>query len=165
MRSATSRWVSGEDFFDRESELEVLESRVRDGNHVLLTGQRRMGKTSVAQELGRRLESQGWVFLFTDVHGATCPEDVIAYIAAAAHPVRPLVSGTFTRMRRWLGENIEEIGAPEFRVKFRGGLSTGNWRRYGERLIGNCARHDKPVRDHHSPLRRRAAVEDRGRPQ
>ena len=145
MRSATSRWVSGEDFFDRESELEVLESRVRDGNHVLLTGQRRMGKTSVTQELGRRLESREWVFLFTDVHGATCPEDVIAYIAAAAHPVRPLVSGTFTRMRRWLGENIEEVGAPEFRVKFRGGLTTGNWRRYGERLIDNCARHDRPV--------------------
>ena len=145
MKSSTSRWVSGDDFFDREPELQVLESRVRDGNHVLLTGQRRMGKTSVAQELGRRLESQGWVFLFTDVHGATCPEDVIAYIAAAAHPIRPLVSRTFNRMRRWLSNNIEEIGAREFRVRFRGGLSAGNWRRYGEELLGNCAKHDKPV--------------------
>ena len=46
MRSATGRWVSGDDFFDRELELKALESRVRDFNHVLLTGQRRMGKTS-----------------------------------------------------------------------------------------------------------------------
>ena len=43
MRSATGRWVSGEDFFDRERELEVLKTRVLERNHVLLTGQRRMG--------------------------------------------------------------------------------------------------------------------------
>ena len=74
MESSTGRWVSGDDFFDRESELRVLESRVCGGNHVLLTGQRRMGKTSIARELGRRLESQGWASIFTDVEGATCPE-------------------------------------------------------------------------------------------
>ena len=45
MRLSTGRWVSGDDFFDRESELRVLKARVCDGNHVLLTGQRRMGKT------------------------------------------------------------------------------------------------------------------------
>ncbi len=81
MKSSTGRWVSGDDFFDRESELQILETRVRDSNHMLLTGQRRMGKTSILRELGQRLESEGWVFLFTDVEGATCPEDVIAEIA------------------------------------------------------------------------------------
>ena len=88
MRSSTGRWVSGGDFFNRERELRILETRVRDRNHVLLTGQRRMGKTSVAQELGRRLEAEGWVFLFADVEGATCAEDAIADIARAVHPVR-----------------------------------------------------------------------------
>ena len=92
MKLSTGRWVSGDDFFDREDELKLLESLVCDGNHVLLTGQRRMGKTSVARELGRRLQDKGWVFLFTDVEGATCPEDVIARIAEAAHPVRPISS-------------------------------------------------------------------------
>ena len=52
MRSSTGRWVSGSDFFNRERELQILEMRIRDRNHVLLTGQRRMGKTSIAQELG-----------------------------------------------------------------------------------------------------------------
>ena len=47
MRSATGRWVSGDDFFDRERELEVLKTRVLERNHVLLTGQRRMGLYSV----------------------------------------------------------------------------------------------------------------------
>ena len=72
MRLATGRWVSGEDFFDRERELEVLKTRVRERNHVLLTGQRRMGKTSILRELGSRLKSEGWIFLFADVEGATC---------------------------------------------------------------------------------------------
>ena len=57
MNSATGRWVSGEDFFNRDRELRILETKVRDRNHVLLTGQRRMGKTSIVRELGRRLEA------------------------------------------------------------------------------------------------------------
>ena len=93
MTSSTGRWVSGANFFDRDAELHILEQRVRDGNHVLLTGQRRMGKTSIARELGRRLtESGGWITLFTDIEDATCPEDVIADIARAAQPVRSIVS-------------------------------------------------------------------------
>ena len=92
MRLATGRWVSGDDFIDRESELRVLDARVRAGNHTLLTGQRRMGKTSIARELGRRPEARGWVFLFTDVEGAACAEDVIANLAEAVHPVRSVSS-------------------------------------------------------------------------
>ena len=56
MRPTAGRWVSGDDFFDRKPELRVLESHVRNRNHILLTGQRRMGKTSIARELGRRLQ-------------------------------------------------------------------------------------------------------------
>ena len=83
MQSSTGRWVSGNDFFDRESEIQILETRVRNGNHTLLTGQRRMGKTSIARELGQQLEADGWVFLFTDVEGATDPEDAAGRIADA----------------------------------------------------------------------------------
>lgn len=144
MKSSTGRWVSGDDFFDRRPELQLLESRVRDGNHVLLTGQRRMGKTSIARELGRRLESQGWTALFADVEGATCPEDVIADIAEAVHPIRSISSRFASTMGRWLDENVEEISASDFRVKIRAGLS-GSWQRSGTELIGRCADHDAPV--------------------
>ena len=54
MKLSTGRWVSGNNFFNREPELPVLATRVLEGNHTLLTGQRRMGKTSIARELGRR---------------------------------------------------------------------------------------------------------------
>ena len=145
MKSSTGRWVSGEDFFDREPELQVLESRVCDRNHVLLSGQRRMGKTSILRELGRRLEDQGWDFLFADIEGATCPEDVIADIAEAAHPIRPISSRFVAPMGRWVKENVEEVGAQSFRVKIRAGLNVGTWRPHGARLIHECSTHDKPV--------------------
>ena len=145
MKSSTGRWVSGDDFFDRESELQILEAQVHDRNHVLLTGQRRMGKTSIARELGRRLEAKGWVFLFADVEGATCPEEVITQIAQASHPVRSISSRFASTMGRWFTDNIEEINALDFGVKIRAGLDEGSWRRHGEQLLRNCAEHDKPV--------------------
>ena len=75
-----------------------------------------MGKTSVARELGRRLEDQGWIFLFADVEGATCAEDVIADIAKAVHPVRNIASRFASTMRRWIGAKVEEISAYELRI-------------------------------------------------
>ena len=148
MKSSTGRWVSGDDFFDRERELRILEQRVRDGNHVLLTGQRRMGKTSITRELGRRLTSAGgWVTLFTDVEDATCPEDVIADIARAAYPVLPirsLLSRAASASRRAVGA-VEEIRLHEVRLKIRAGLNAGNWRDHGERLLRGCAQHDRRV--------------------
>ncbi len=145
MKSSTGRWVSGDDFFDREPELQILEAQVQDRNHVLLTGQRRMGKTSIARELGRWLEAKDWVFLFADVEGAACPEDVIAQIAQAAHPVRALSSRFTAWSERFFSDNIEEINALDFGVKFRAGLDAGSWRRHGERLFRDCAEYDKPV--------------------
>ena len=145
MRSSTGRWVSGDDFFNRENELDILERHVRDHNHILLTGQRRMGKTSIVRELGRRLEIEGWVFLFADVEAATCAEDAIADIAKAAYPIRSITSRFTAGMKRWLKDNIEELGADEFRVKIRAGLDPGSWRRHGKGLLRNCAEHDKPV--------------------
>lgn len=144
MQSSTGRWVSGDNFFNRDPELQLLKSQVGAGNHVLLTGQRRMGKTSVARELGRRLESEGWASLFVDVEGAACPEDVIADVAAAVLPIRSISSRFADTMKRFVGENIEEIRASEFRLKIRAELS-GRWRRYGAELIESCASHDRPV--------------------
>lgn len=145
MRSRTGSWVSADDFFDRAAELQVLEARVRDRNHVLLTGQRRMGKTSVAHELGRRLQAQGWVFLFADVEGATCPEDFVAEVAKSLHPVRSVASRLAAGVARVFGDTVEEISALDFHVRIRARLGAGNWRRHGEELLRECAVHDRPV--------------------
>lgn len=144
MRVSTGNWVSGDDFFGRERELEVLERKVRGGGHVLLTGQRRMGKTSLARELGRRLKEQDWLFLFADLEAATCAEDAVAEIAAAAHPIRSRVAAFGRRLGGALSA-IEEFGVGEFRLKFRGELNAGNWRSRGGELIRACAEHERPA--------------------
>ena len=145
MRSSTGRWVIGDDFFDRTGELGILEARVRGRNHVLLSGQRRMGKTSVLRELGRRLESEGWIVLFVDVEGAASPEDAVADLAEAAYRYRSVASRFAEGMKRWFSDRVEEIGASRFRLKVRAGLDAGSWRRYGGRLLRDCAAQAKPV--------------------
>ena len=148
MKSSTGRWVSGDDFFDRKSELRVLNGQVRSGNHLLLTGQRRMGKTSILRELGRKLETEGWVFLFVDVQGETSEKDVIARLADEVRAVRGIWSRFAGPMARWAGGRfgrVEEVEALSFRLRFRDGIGTANWRRHGERLIRVCAEHDRPV--------------------
>ena len=148
MKSSTGRWVIGDDFFDREGELALLETHVRNANHMVMTGQRRMGKTSILRELGRRLEQRGWVFLFADVEADRSEEDLIASLAKAIHPVTPirvrLLRGMGRRLRRLAGR-VEKVSAHKFAVRFRAGLDSGNWRRNGEDLIAHCAEHDQPV--------------------
>ena len=144
MKSATGRWVSGEDLFDRAQELKVLRRHVRDGNHTLLTGQRRMGKTSVAQELGRRLSDEKWIFLFVDVESAADSEDVIALLAQEMHPFQSIASRVKASLGQIVG-NLEEVSAAEFRVKVRAGLTSGNWRRHGEGLLRELAGNEQPV--------------------
>ena len=144
MRSSPGRWVQGDDFFGREAELALLREWVTDGNHVLLTGQRRMGKTSLARELGRRLERDGWLFFFVDLEEAVHPQDVVALVAQQLHSVRPLASRFASTMARWAA-NVEEVSAYEFRLKIRAGLDAGNWRRHGEELFEACANEPKPV--------------------
>ncbi|MYB34177.1 MAG: hypothetical protein F4X92_03445, partial [Gammaproteobacteria bacterium] len=145
MKSSTGRWVSGEDFFDREADLGNLKRQVLGNNHVLLSGQRRMGKTSIVRELGRQLEEDGWIFLFADIEGANCPEDVVASIAQAAYPVRPVARRIAGTMSHWIKDSIEEIGALDFGIKIRAGLDSGNWKRHGEQLFRDCGAQKKPT--------------------
>ncbi len=145
MKSSTGRWVSGEDFFDREADIGNLKRQVLLRNHVLLSGQRRMGKTSIVRELGRELEKDGWTFLFADIEGANGPEDVVANIAQAAYPVRPVARRIASTMRHWFKDNIEEIGALDFGIKIRAGLDSGNWKRHGEQLFRDCGAQKEPT--------------------
>ena len=145
MKSSTGRWVSGENFFDRETDLKILKQHVHDYNHILLTGQRRMGKTSIMQELGRQLQDDGWTFLFCDVEAAKYPEDVIAEIAYSAHAVQSSLKHFIGGMGRWIGKRIEEVDVYNFRIKIRAGIDAENWKHHGKNLLRDCAKNEKPV--------------------
>ena len=144
MKSSTGRWVSGEDFWDRTSELRQLREKVLEHNHVLLTGQRRMGKTSIAREVGRRLEGEGWLFLFVDVKAARSAEDVVVAVAHAARPALSPPSRLAARLQGWLSDQAEVEAGHDF-FKLRARLNAGNWRRRGQKLLQACVRREEPI--------------------
>lgn len=81
--------VEGKKFFDREHEIALLSERVREGNHTLLVGQRRMGKTSVVRELLRRLQATDeFATVFVDFEDAQSPAETVVELATASMPIR-----------------------------------------------------------------------------
>ena len=149
LRKAGSNWVEGDRFFDRDFELEALRERVIDGDHTLLTAQRRMGKTSLARELLRRLSEEGtFETLFVDVEGASAPADAIAEIATQARTIQgawPRIRGRFSNFLQSAGERVEEIGVSELKVRLRASIDPGNWQQRGDEVLEALASGSGPV--------------------
>ena len=135
----SSNWVDGDRFFDREAELMLLRERMKDGNHTLLTAQRRMGKTSLVRELLRQLDAEGEVAtVFVDVEAAMDAADAVAEIATQAQPlqgVRGRISSWMNNSVRSVRANVEELGVSELRVRLRSGMDAGNWQRTGDQVL------------------------------
>ena len=143
MKKAGGNWVEGDDFFDREVELEALAERVRDGNHTLLTAQRRMGKTSLVRELLRRLRDEGqFETVFVDLEDATSPAGTIAEIAFQARAVQGAWRRIGQLFKNFLPKETEISGrleGAELRVKLRAGVDAGTWQHKGDQLFAALA--------------------------
>ena len=63
--------VPGADLVGREAYIRRIAERLGDGNHVLLAGPRRIGKTSIILEVCRRLRRRGALTAYVDCLGAT----------------------------------------------------------------------------------------------
>ena len=63
--------VPGADLVGRETYIRRIGERLNDGNHVLLAGPRRIGKTSIILEVLRRLRRRGAYTAYVDCLGAT----------------------------------------------------------------------------------------------
>jgi len=70
-------WVSGEDFFNRDTEVRRLTELIDDGNNILIVAPRRVGKTSLVRETFRRMEERNRDYLlFADVQHCSTPEEL-----------------------------------------------------------------------------------------
>ena len=149
LRKAGGNWVDGDQFFDRDAELEALTERVKDGTHTLLTAQRRMGKTSLVRELLRRLKSEGcFETIFVDLEGARTPADAIAEIGVRSKSVQ----GVQHKLKSWLANTLREavdrvdtLAVSEVQVKLRAGIDAGNWQQKGDEVFAALAENDQPV--------------------
>ena len=149
LKKGGSNWVEGVRFFDREIELEVLEERVKDGTHTLLTAQRRMGKTSLVRELLRRLAKSGkFETVFVDLEAAADPADAVAEMgvqAKAVHGAYDRIKASFVNVLKDVGGRIEELSVADLRVKLRAGIDAGNWPQRGDAVFNALAASGRPV--------------------
>ena len=149
LRKAGGNWVAGDRFFDREVEIEALIERVEDGNHTLVTAQRRMGKTSLVREMLRRLEERGdFETMFVDLEDASTAADAVVEIAAASLHIRDIVARVkdwFKKLSTATVDRVDELGVSELRVKLRAGVDVGRWRTQGDELLASLAKSEKPV--------------------
>ena len=149
LKRAGGMWVSGDRFFDRDLELEFLADRVRNGTHTLLTGQRRIGKTSLVRELLGRLDDEGnYETVFVDLEDAPTPADAVAEIAAHSRKAQGAwrqIKAGFDDVLRDVSERVDSLGVSELRVKFRAGMEAENWRWKGDDVFAALANSERPV--------------------
>ncbi len=144
-----NNWVEGDQFFNREIDLELLERRMREGIHTLLTAQRRIGKTSLVRELMRRLNETGeYEIVFLNLEKIMDAADAMAELGVQAKSARGVsgwIKATLLQVMKGVVEQIDELSIKELRVKLRAQFNTGNWQHVGDDIFASLADSERPV--------------------
>ncbi len=149
LKKAHGNWVDGDRFFNREKEQQLILERFREGAHILLTAQRRMGKTSLVREIKRQLTESGEAYaIFVDLEESFTPADAIAEISLATKEfggVFDMVKTLFANTLKELTDSVEKVSAGDFDITLRAGVSESNWQKKGDDLFKILSELDKPV--------------------
>ncbi len=82
VRNILGQVVRGADCFGRDKEVADIWDRVQRGEHILLLGPRRTGKTSVMLKL-EEAQPKEWKTLYRNVEAGRTPSDIVAEMVAA----------------------------------------------------------------------------------
>ena len=129
--------VTGDDFFNREEELERLRRAVEDGNHVLISAPRRVGKSSLVLKLCDHLGQHGWTVVQLDVQDVSDEVGLVrALLQALKDAGLKLPRGLraeeiFRRLRNLFKGNKAKAAGVEVEI---GGDETGVWDEIGGSL-------------------------------
>jgi len=140
-------WVAGNRFWDRDDDIAIFESRLREGAHILMVAQRRMGKTSLMREAARRLH-EDFLCLFVDLQKARNAPDAVVELALACRPHAGLwakTKGLFRNALAGIVGAVEEINIAEVGLKLRAGLTAGTWANRADKLLDILAQEKRPV--------------------
>src|SRR5919197_4654972 len=91
--------VPGADLVGRETYIRRIGERLWDGNHVLVAGPRRIGKTSIILEALRRLRRRGAHTAYVDCLGATDARGLAERLADALLQSVSCVERTFAQAK------------------------------------------------------------------
>lgn len=143
LKRATGNWVSGDQFWNRQAEMELFIERLVEGSHLLLTAPRRIGKTSLLKEASRRLEGR-FLCLFVDLQKAETPSDAIVELSLAALKYQSIWNRVVSVFQNTLKE-VETVKLKDLSITLRGGLNADNWRSKGDEILQVLAEQEQPV--------------------
>lgn len=145
-RNIAGAVARGEDFWGREADVNRMWELLERG-HVLLSGQRRTGKSSLMWALHDR-PRDGWKVLLVEVEYVDDPADFLTLLAAEMlrhEPLRRLFRAAKrvpAALQRWFAGIVEELGAGlpelgELRIKLREQAPAGaEWADLADQLFG-----------------------------
>lgn len=124
----------GEDFINREKEVEQILS-VLEKDSVLLIAPRRFGKTSIMRRVEKELLDRDEISVFLEVEDVYSPqrflsEIVMALVENEKINKKTMLISALKEGFEWFKENIEELETPVFKAKLRSNIETDlkeNW--------------------------------------
>ena len=147
LKMGQGKVVTGEWFWNREKEKQLLIERVDNGAHQLLVAQRRMGKTSLMAEAERSLADR-YVCLFVDVQKCNSGADVVVELSLKVRPHERLwekAKGVFINVLERIKDSVENVQIADLGVTLRAGLAAANWAQKGDQLLAILSMSEKPV--------------------
>lgn len=125
MKNVAGPPVEGEDFWGRETELQMLVDLLQEGRSVLLVAQRRIGKTSLMRETARRLQDQ-CLCLMVNVENCASTAEAITEISAETRQYAPAwekAKQVFGNILKQGTQQIDSLQMGEIKATFRAGLA------------------------------------------
>lgn len=116
--------VSGENFWDRESERKELQRDILDCQKVVLYSKRRMGKTSLIKEVLRNLSENKFIAIYIDLYPTNSVDDFInRYTSGISQAVRGPIDKTIMEIKALFKSftpvlTVDDDGKPVFTIDF-----------------------------------------------
>lgn len=139
-------YASGDRFWDREVEVAEIVGYLSDGESVLLTGPRRVGKTSVARRVLEQLTPTART-AFLDVEQHADPAEMFAGLAAAASrdaSAWERIVAWFGRRVDGLSSRVENLDVGIVKIEMQAAIA-GSWRDDARAIVAALQDDERPA--------------------
>lgn len=146
LRPALGNYASDDRFWDREREVGEIGAYLADGQSVLVTGPRRVGKTSVVRRVLAELGPSGRA-LFVDVEQHDDPTEMFAALAAEASDDAGfwrLIGRRFAKRIGHAADRLERVDVGVLKVELQAAMA-GSWRDDARAIVEALAGADRPT--------------------
>ena len=146
LKPALGNYAASERFWDREREVADLVEYLMEGHSVLVTGPRRVGKTSVVRRVLETIEGDART-IFLDVEQYADPTEMFAGLAAQA----TRDAKALQRIGRWFGKRLGDVASRldsveigVVKIELQAAMA-GSWRDDARAIVEALADDDRPT--------------------